>query len=184
MLSYKGAKSKRVASSTLHAECLAQVAACEEASFLQSWYFEFANPTVSTLDIISASPTLLVPIIGVVDCKDLLDVLTKSVVTAVTNRAMVLYVAAWRELKETKRVIAWTWVDTRDNPANAFTKLNADGTLPSESIVHLLKHCAWEPVQPFRWMQQLVDPSPFDFQIVKRQPPTTVSLPVSKAGTA
>jgi hypothetical protein len=125
----------------LHAECLAQVAACEEASFLQSWHFEFANPTVSTLDIIAASPSLFVPIVGVVDCKDLLDVLTKSVVTAVTNRAMVLYVAALRELKETKRVSAWTWVDTRDNPANAFTKLNSDGTLPSESVVHMLKHC-------------------------------------------
>ena len=176
VLSYKGAKSKRVASSTLHAEALALVAATEEASFLQSWFYELANPTVSTFDIINASPTLFIPIIGVVDCKDLLDVLTKSVVTGVTNRAMVLYVAALRELKETKRVAAWTWIDTRDNPANAFTKLNSDGTLPSESVVHLLRHAAWEPQQPFRWMQQLVDPTPFDFKIVKRPPPSVAPV--------
>ena len=185
ILSFKGAKSKRVASSTLHAEALALVAASEEASFLQSWLFELRFPTLTTFQIINAEPTAYIAIVCVVDCKDLLDVLTKPVITAVTNKAMLLYIAALRELKETKRVEAWCWTDTRDNVANAFTKLNADGTLPSESVEHLLRHGAWEPAHPFRWEQQLVDPTLFSF-VEMKLPPTappeaTITATVSES---
>ena len=162
-LSFRSAKSKRVASSTLHSECLGLVAGAEDATHLQTWLYELDHPTASTFDIINAPPEDLVPIIGITDCKDLLDVLTKPAVTALTNRSMTLYVAALRELKDTKRVEQWCWCDTRDNVANALTKLNSDGTLPLEPFVHMLKHGAWEPREPFRWGQTLCDPSPFDF---------------------
>ena len=171
-LSFRSAKSKRVASSTLHSECLGLVAGAEEASHLQTWLYELSHPTVSTFDMINADSADLVPIIGITDCKDLLDVLTKPAVTALTNRSMTLYVAALRELKDTRRVEQWCWCDTRDNVANALTKLNSDGTLPLEPFSHLLKHGAWEPREPFRWGQTLCDPSTFDFvQLV--QPVTT-----------
>jgi hypothetical protein len=130
---------------------------------LQTWLFELSHPTVSTFDMINADSADLVPIVGITDCKDLLDVLTKPAVTALTNRSMTLYVAALRELKDTRRVEQWCWCDTRDNVANALTKLNSDGTLPMEPFSHMLKHGAWEPREPFRWGQTLCDPSTFDF---------------------
>ena len=183
ILSFKGSKSKRVASSTLHAEALALVAATEEASFLQSWLLELRYPTWTPFQLLNAEPSQSIAIICVVDCKDLLDVLTKTALTAMTNKALILYVAALRELKETKRVEAWCWTDTRDNVANTFTKLNSDGTLPSESVEHLLRHAAWEPKHPFRWEQQLVDPTEFNFVEMKLPPtaPPEVTPPVDLA---
>jgi hypothetical protein len=137
ILSFRSSKSKRVASSTLHAECLALVAATEEASHLQTWLYELKFPMLKTLEILNAEPRDMISIIGITDCKDLLDVLCKTAVTAVTNKAMTLYVAALRELKETGRVESWGWVDTRDNVSNGLTKLSEDGTLPMSDITNL-----------------------------------------------
>ena len=178
VLSFRSAKSKRVASSTLHAECLSLVAGAEEASHLQTWFYEFANPRVPSFDILNVDPSKMIPIVAVTDCKDLLDVLTKTAVTAVTNRAMTLYVAALRELKETKRVEQWCWCDTRDNVANALTKLETDGCLPMEPLNHMLAHGAWEPVQPYRWGQTLCDPSTFSYVPFTQPIPQQNATPV------
>ena len=170
ILSYKGSKSKRVASSTLHAECLALVSGTEEATFLQTWLLELVSPQLSTMELINSGAETLVPIVGLTDCKDLLDVITKSAITAVSNKAMLLYIACLRELRETKRIDTYGWVDTRDNVANAQTKLNADGTLPSEPVTHMLKHASWEPREPFRWGQSLCDPTHFVHVPLKLMP--------------
>lgn len=177
ILSFKGSKSKRVASSTLHAECLALVSATEEAAFLQSWLLELSCPTLKTFELIQVPPTLHIGIVAVIDCKDLLDVLLRAAITAVTNKALILYFAALRELKETLRVEQWVWTDTRDNVSNSFTKINADGSLPAEPVEHLLKHGAWEPQFPFLWGHQHVDPTTFDFVAFPPVPETPTAFP-------
>jgi hypothetical protein len=134
VLSYKSAKSKRVASSTLHAETLALVSGIEEGSLIQTFLLEVDKPHFTTLELINAEPTTLVPMLGVTDCHDLLDTLVKSTSPVLTNKAMQLYTTVLREFHETKRVSQWAWTDTRDNLANGLTKLEGDGTLPIADI--------------------------------------------------
>ena len=143
---------------------------------MQTWLLELKSPQLSTSELINCGAEKLVPIIGLTDCKDLLDVITKSAITAVTNKAMLLYIACLRELRETRRIEAYGWVDTRDNVANAQTKLNADGTLQSDPVTHLLKHGSWEPIEPFRWGQELCDPVSFNHRPHKCSPPVPVPI--------
>ena len=124
-------------------------------------------PNLKISDSIHADPKQMIPMIGITDCQDLLDVLCQSAVTSVTNKAMILYIAALRELKATCRIEEWCWVDTRDNLANTLTKLNADGCLPLEPVTHMCRHAAWEPVEPFRWGQNLRDPTASNLTLMK-----------------
>jgi hypothetical protein len=175
ILSFRSSKSKRVASSTLHAECLALVAATEEASHIQTWLHELEHPTLKTMELINAEPKDMIPIVGVVDCKDLLDVLCKTAVTAVSNKALTLYMSALRELKDTGRVVMWAWVDTRDNVSNGLTKLSDDGTMPMSDITNLYRCAAWEPLFPYRRGQTLCDPFAVTFKPMRTPPPTSRS---------
>jgi hypothetical protein len=173
VLSYKSSKSKRVASSTLHAETLALVAGIEEASLVQTFLLEIDQPHLSTLELINAEPSSLVPMIGTTDCHDLLDTLVKNTSPVLSNKAMQLYTTVLREFRETNRVSQWTWTDTRDNLANGLTKLESDGTLPIADICKALECGAWEPMHPFRWGLQLCDPVAETFSALPAPPSIT-----------
>ena len=173
ILTYRSSKSKRVASSSLHAETLALVGALEEASLVQTFLHEINHPSLTTLELVNASPSELVSIVGVTDCHDLLDTLCKSTAPILSNKAMQLYTTVLREFRETERVSAWAWCDTRDNIANGLTKLESDGTLPIKEITQMLQCAAWEPQNPFRWGLQLVESVAQPFPVMPSPPPIT-----------
>ena len=187
ILGFKSSKSKRVASSTLHAETLALVAACEEAAMIQTFLYEVQNPLATSLDMMNVDSSQLIPMVGLVDCHDLLDTLCRPTMPVLTNKAMTLYTAVLREFADNGKVEHWGWIDTRDNPANCLTKLQNDGTLDLGPLTGLLKCAAWEPQFPYRWGLQLCDPQKTVFDeiplppiaIVKDKEKTTVgSSPV------
>ena len=183
VVAFRSAKSKRVASSSFHAETLAMMDAVENGSFLQTWFLELQNPSLTSLELINASASMLVPMVCVTDCMDLMEALIKPAVASISNRSMALYIQALREFYTTKRVLAWAWCDTRDNVANGLTKLNDDGSLPIEPIAHMLKHGSWSPEHPFRWMHRLCDAVPFKHvshcrpPVIKTTVPNTVPCP-------
>ena len=174
LMSFKSSKSKRVASSTLHAETLALVGALEEAVMLQTFLFEIDNPVATSLEMINASSDKLIPIVGLTDCHDVLDTLCKATMPVLSNKSMVLYTAVLREFKESGRVTAWGWIDTRDNPANCLTKIESDGTLDIAPLTAILQHGAWEPSFPYRWGLTLCDPHKVQFEVIEPPPPLKI----------
>ena len=183
IIGFKSSKSKRVASSTLHAETLALVAALEEASMLQTFMFEIANPLTTSLEMINVESDKLIPMIGLVDCHDLLDTLCKATMPVLSNKAMILYTAVLREFKSTGKVEAWGWIDTRDNPANCLTKLETDGSLDIMPLTRMLRAAAWEPTFPYRWGLQFCDPHPATFPDIPLPPASTVKPTTSSNPT-
>jgi hypothetical protein len=180
VICFKSAKSKRVASSSFHAETLSLMSAVEDASFLQTWMLEMKQPTLTSFELINAEASQLIPMICVTDCMDLLEALVKPAVASISNRSMALYIQALREFHSSKRVTSWCWCDTRDNVANGLTKLNDDGTLPMEPIQHMLLHGSWTPQFAWRWMKQLCEPTPFD-HVALRRPPIAETTKSSEA---
>ena len=159
MLSFRSNKSKRVASSSMHAEALSATNGVEECLFLQTWWLELTNPNLSVWDLLHADSTQLLPIISCTDCNDLYEVLISPAFPLPSNRALTLYLSALREQKQIGRVKAWVWVDTRDCLANGMTKLEDDGTLPLAEITDALKRRYWEPAYAYRWNGQLIAPN-------------------------
>ena len=154
-ISYRSNKSKRVASSTMHAEALAATAGIEECLFLQTWLLELERPTLSIWELLDAPASMVTPIVACMDCEDLYATFVSPATPAPTNRALTLYLAALREQKELGRVKAWCWVDTKDMLANALTKLEANGTLPLDDITDSLARGFWEPKFVYKWQGQL-----------------------------
>ena len=177
-LAFKSCKSKRVASSTSHAEVLASMLALEEASFLQTWILELTFPRLTSLELLAASSDLLVPIVAVGDCKDAFDLFTKPAVPTPTNRSMTLYVQACREFHETGKLEAFVWCDTKCNIANVLTKFNQSGLLEIDEFLKLVYASAsWEPVNPFRWQTNaLTDPEPLTRTIFPPPMPPTKEM--------
>ena len=170
ILGFKSSKSKRVASSTLHAETLALVAACEEAAMIQTFLYEVQHPLATSLDMMNIDSSQLIPMVGLVDCHDLLDTLCRPTMPVLTNKAMTLYTAVLREFADNGKVEHWGWIDTRDNPANCLTKIQNDGTLDLGPLTGLLKCAAWEPLFPYRWGLQLCDPQKIVFEEIPSPP--------------
>jgi len=160
-LSFRSAKSKRVASSTSHAETLALLSGVEEALFIQTWLWELDHPGTTTLEIIAAADEL-VPIIAATDCHDLFDCLVRAASPTPANKSQTLYLAALREMKAEKRISAFIWHDTRDCLPNVLTKLRDDGTLELDgdfNVKEFYETCVYEPVLPYSWNNPtLVDP--------------------------
>jgi hypothetical protein len=150
VIAARSSKSKRVASSTMHAETLALASGLEEAGYLQTWLHELNNPHLSTWDLLHVSGPELTPIVGITDCNDLYESLIKPAMPTPSNRALVLYLAALREQHDLQKVQAWAWCDTRDNLAAVLTKLNDDGTLPLAPYTAALRFSCWEPVHAYR----------------------------------
>ena len=166
VLDFRSGKSKRVASSTSHAETLALIAGVEQSLFLQTWLWEFTQPVASTHSLINTNVSELVPIVGITDCQDLLENLIKPALPTPVNRSMTLYLVALRELLSSGFVRAFVWADTRDNVSNCLTKLKSDGSLDLDScFTSLRKTGAWEPKYPFGWLStKLTDPVVTDFK--------------------
>ena len=176
-LAFKSGKSKRVASSTEHAEVLALLSGVEEALFLQTWMYEVANPYISSLQLLHVSGQEHMQIVSVTDCLDVLESLTKTAVPTPVNRALTLYLHALRELFQLKFVEAYAWCDTRDNIANSLTKIKPDGTLDLGDLKEFYQCGGWEPKQPFRWhSSRLSDPSPFPLVPLPKPPPSTKQM--------
>ncbi len=159
VIAARSSKSKRVASSTMHAETLALASGLEEAGYVQTWLHELNNPHLSTWDLLHVSGPELTPIVGITDCNDLYESLIKPAMPTPSNRALVLYLAALREQHDLQKVQAWAWCDTRDNLAAVLTKLNDDGTLPLAPYTAALRFSCWEPVHAYRWQGVLTAPS-------------------------
>ena len=143
IMTYKSQKSKRVATSTMHSELLAQSTAAEEAVNLQTFLFELGNPTYSTNDLLQVPASSLCPIWSITGCNDLYDVLVKSTQPVLTNKSMTLFVEALREYKREGRIREFCWCDTRDNVSNVLTKLKSDGSLDTEGVLEALSTATW-----------------------------------------
>ena len=186
ILSFKSSKSKRVAASTFHAETLALVAALEEIVLIQTFLYEIQHPEATALQMLNVPPSDLTPVIGLVDCHDVLDTLCKCTMPVLSNKSLTLYTSVLREFKSSGRVSQWGWIDTRDNIANCLTKIESDGTLDIAPLIRLLRHGAWEPAFPYRWGLQLCDPNSWpgsELEFPEFKPTTKEKTPVGESPT-
>jgi hypothetical protein len=174
-IAYKSSKSKRVASSTSHAETLACVAALEESAFLQTWLTELQHPRMTAAELIAHVPT--VQIRSCIDCRDVFEMLINQGTPTPVNRAQTLYIETLREHQQQHRVSEYVWVDTRDNIANALTKFKQDGLLDLNDLQVYHESSIWEPLQPYRFgSSQLQDPYPVVVTKFKPMPPSTKEM--------
>ena len=180
-LAFKSSKSKRVASSTEHAETLALMSGMEESLFLQTWMYEVSHPHVTSMQLLNVPGRDHIPIVGVMDCLDVLESLVKTAVPTPVNRALTLYLHALRELHKLGFVEAYCWCDTRDNVANCLTKLKPDGGLALAGLKDFYRGGGWEPTHPFRWHSaRLTDPQTYVVTHLPLPPPSTKSLEDNK----
>ena len=176
LISFKSGKSKRVASSTCHAETLALVAGVEEGSLVQTFLFEIMHPHLSTLEIINADPLQMIPMKGVTDCHDVLDTVCKPTMPTLQNKSQVLFTSYLREQYSDQRIRSWHWIDTRENPANCLTKLEVSGIMDVAPMTRLLLNGAYEPVLPYRHGLQITDPMHLDLVPFAPPPPPTKEM--------
>ena len=161
----------------MSAETLALMSAQEESMYLQSFLYELLRPGKTAIQLLAVPGDELCPVDAATDCGDLYESLVQPAAPTPTNRSVVLYLAALREAKQTRRVRSWLWVDTEDNVSNSLTKLCADGTLPAADMSALLKHSFWEPIKVYRWNGLLTSPS------APKHIPCIVNNPPPKATT-
>ena len=155
ILDFKSNKSKRVATSTMHAEALAKLFGLEGALFVQSYLAEIAAPQTSTLDLLEPEKLPeLIELVSATDCEDLYAVLTAPAQPSTGNKHLGLYIAALREFKEVGRIRAWIWLDTRDCLANILTKLMPNGEVMQDGFDLILKKFVWQPQHPYKWNGQ------------------------------
>jgi hypothetical protein len=136
----------------LAAETLALTLGREEAQYLQTWLSEMRDPTQSARQLLALLGNDHMPIDCAVDCNDLYEVLIKPAAPNLTNRALILYIAALRHMKDNNLIRNWHWIDTRDMLANCLTKMERDGTLPLDEpdVLTALTSCYWEPLLVFK----------------------------------
>jgi hypothetical protein len=151
LLDFKSNKSKRVATSTLHAEALAKINGLESTTYIQSYLLELCKPNLTAMQLLSPEPhSELLPIVSVTDCNDLHDTLIAPAQPTSSNKHLSLYLAAIREFRSTGRVQAFVWADTRDMVSNSLTKLKEDGTAELE-ILPILQNAFWNLKHPYKW---------------------------------
>jgi hypothetical protein len=155
IITYKSQKSKRVATSTMHSELLAQSSSSEEAVNLQTFLHELKNPSLSANELLKARPEELNPIWTITDCEDLHQVLVKETAPVLSNKSMTLFTEALREHKTTGRIAQFCWCDTRDNVSNVLTKLKPDGLLDvgdkdKDVVILTLSKAQWRPQHLFK----------------------------------
>jgi hypothetical protein len=151
LLSFRSAKSKRVANSTLAAELLAKTLELEEVTFIQTWLYELQNPTATPAEMIRLDSQALVPIDSCMDCNDLYDLLIKPGAPNITNKSLILHLSVVRSQKEEKKVRGWVWINTNDMLANPLTKLENDGCLDIELLNKTLKENWWCPKYVYKY---------------------------------
>jgi len=152
VLDFKSNKSKRVATSTQHAEALASIYGIESATFVQSYFLAMHKPGITTLQMLTPeNHPELIKICSVSDCRDLHEVLTAPAQPTLSNKHLSLYIAALREFRSCGRIKAWIWCDTRDMIANSMTKLLEDGTNDLSEIREPWRDFCWNLKHPFQW---------------------------------
>jgi hypothetical protein len=153
-LDYKSNKSKRVATSTMHAEALAKIAGIEAATYLQTYFLERDVPSLTSLQLLTPEAhSEMIPICSLTDCRDLHEVLIAPAQSSTANKHLSLYIAAIREFQSTQRIQAFIWIDTRNMISNALTKLNDDGTATLVEIQDVWKCFEWKVNHPYQWQR-------------------------------
>ena len=151
VLDFKSNKSKRVATSTLHAEALAKINGLESTTYIQSYLLELCKPTLTAMQLLTPEThSELLPIVSITDCNDLHDTLIAPAQPTSSNKHLSLYLAAIREFRSTGRVQSFVWADTRDMVSNSLTKLKEDGTAELE-ILPILQNACWNLAHPYKW---------------------------------
>lgn len=152
LIDYKSNKSKRVATSTMHAETLATLLGVESATFVQTFLLELHKPGLTSLQLLDPEAhTGTIKIVSCTDCNDLHDVLCAPAQPSCSNKHLSLYVAALREFKTSERISAFLWIDTRDQIANGLTKLESDGTANMTELGPVLKTFVWKLSHAYKW---------------------------------
>jgi hypothetical protein len=154
LIDFKSNKSKRVATSTLHAEALAAINGLESTTYLQSYFLELDKPGITAMQLLApeSHPELL-PIVSATDCNDLYETLIAPAQPAATTKHLALYIAALREFRSTGRIRAYVWIDTRDMIANSLTKLKEDGSNEIE-LLSVLQNFKWSLNHAYKWNGQ------------------------------
>ncbi|MEO2022752.1 MAG: hypothetical protein ABGX05_13105, partial [Pirellulaceae bacterium] len=145
LVGYRAAKSKRVARSTLAGETLAMIGMCEEAVYLQEWLHEHAHPELTSWQLIQVADEDFIELTLLTDAENLEQLLTHPAAAMPADRSLMLYLSALREDYRSGRVKHVGWIDTKDMIANGLTKLDEDGTIPSEELPEVLKQGLWQP---------------------------------------
>jgi len=149
-LDFRSNKSKRVATSTMHAEALAKIAGLESALFIQTFLLELQEPLTS-LQLLTPTPEKLAKIISLSDCNDLHDALIGVTQPSCTNKHLSLYIAALREFRSCHRVQTFVWIDTRDQLANGLTKLEENGEANLKEVGDSWTTFCFKLKHTFRW---------------------------------
>ena len=149
-LDFRSNKSKRVATSTMHAEALAKIAGIEAATYIQTYMLELEQPLTS-LQLLNPEPEQLNKIVSLSDCNDLHDALTGPTQPTCTNKHLSLYIAALREYRSCGRVQAFIWIDTRDQLANGLTKLNENGEANLDEVGSTWDTFVYKLKHTYRW---------------------------------
>ena len=150
LISFRSARSKRVASSTMSAETLALCAGTEEGIYLQTWLREIESPLLSARELINAPSSELMSMLPCTDCNDIYELLVSPAHSLPSNKSQALFVSALREDKSSGRVNHWGWIDTRDMLANPLTKLDASGNIEWQDLRATLQKSKWHPSFPYR----------------------------------
>ena len=138
----------------MHAEALAAINGLESTTYLQSYFLELDKPGITTMQLLApeSHPELL-PIISATDCNDLYETLIAPAQPAATTKHLALYIAALREFRNTGRIRAYVWIDTRDMIANSLTKLKEDGSNEIE-LLSVLQTFKWSLNHAYKWNGQ------------------------------
>jgi len=166
-------RSARVAKSTWSAEMLSATVAFERGELLAMWLKEIWQgiPQDWTTQVYRMSTKHAVDITSIVDCKGLFDSVTARNPGKLTDKSMVLWLAAYREAIEQQRITSMCWIPTESMLADGLTKwLTIDHTWSM-----LYEHGFWSPFyQP--WL-----PEDFvryeDGQVTRYRQPTWITNP-------
>jgi hypothetical protein len=165
LLANRSSRSKRVASSTMSAECLAMCSGVEEATLLQTWLYEISHGHLSARQLLQVPPSSLNPMDCATDCNDLYSVLIAPAPPAPTNKSLTLFLSSLRADHECKRVRAWIWLDTADMLANPLTKLESKGTLDWTDLRGVLQKGSWQPTRVWKWNGIAMGPGASRFSV-------------------
>ena len=152
LVDFKSNKSKRVATSTMHAEALAKIPGLETSSYVQSYLLEMTKPNLNAMSLLNPEQhDEMIQIVSVTDCEDLYASLVAPAQASCANKHLSLYLAAIREMRSSKRVQSFVWADTRDLVANALTKLQETGLCETAELLPALKSFVWKLNHPYKW---------------------------------
>lgn len=157
LIEFKSNKSKRVCTSTMHAEAVSHMTAQEHTAFIQTYVYELDHPGTTALKILDLKGSALSPVVGITDCDDLHAALTSAAAPNPSNKSLTLYLAALRELRELQRIQEYVWCDTRDMLANSLTKIEADGTCPVAEVEEFLRTFVLKFTHPYKWGTRMTE---------------------------